>query len=161
MENGWIYIYIYNCMLVSSLFKCTWSILYLLLFIKFQISQRASETSAHRKQSLTASRNSSSAGRRGKGIGQGHVTRTRNIGYILILAGGGGLAPQWPLKGSPTLECVHNLDLQQGYRQYIHQIIYISVLVQSIRFERHNVSHKVNFYITSLQITKSCFQNRN
>lgn len=35
------------------------------------------------------SSSSSSACRRGKGIGQGHVTRTRNIGYILGLAGGG------------------------------------------------------------------------
>lgn len=42
------------------------------------------------------------------------MTRTRNIGYILILAGGGGLASQSPLKGSPALERVHYLDLQGG-----------------------------------------------
>jgi hypothetical protein len=42
------------------------------------------------------SSSSGSAGRRGKGIGQGHVTRTRNIGYILVLACGGGLASQSP-----------------------------------------------------------------
>ena len=59
------------------------------------------------------SSSSSSACRRGKGIGQGHVTRTRNIGYILGLAGGGRLASQGPrpLKGRATLEGVDYVNL--------------------------------------------------
>lgn len=41
------------------------------------------------------------------------MTRTRNIGYILGLAGGGRLAPQSPrpLKGRATLEGVDYIDL--------------------------------------------------
>lgn len=74
----------------------------------------ASLTDTERRVSLTPIGSSSSAGRRGKGIGQGNVTRTRNMCYILILAGGGGLASQSPLKGSPALECVHYPDLQEG-----------------------------------------------
>lgn len=80
----------------------------------------ASLTDTQRRVSLTPRGSSSSAGRRGKGIGQGNMTRTRNIGYILILAGGGGLASQSPLKGSPALECVHYFDLQGGEGREIH-----------------------------------------
>jgi len=59
------------------------------------------------------SSSSSSACRRRKGIGQGHVTRTRNIGYILGLAGGGWLASQspCPLKGGAALEGVDYFNL--------------------------------------------------
>lgn len=62
------------------------------------------------------SSSSSSVCRRGKGIGQGHVTRTRNIGYILGLAGGGWLASQSPrpLKGGATLEGVDYFNLWES-----------------------------------------------
>lgn len=84
---------------------------------------RASLTNTQRRVSLTPRGSSSSAGRRGKSIAQGHVTRTRNIGYILILTGGGGLASQSPLKGSPALERVHYLDLQEGGEKYMEHSV--------------------------------------
>lgn len=78
-----------------------------------QKRQRSRLTEFWLTASSGRSSSSSSACRRGKGIGQGHVTRTRNIGYILGLAGGGWLASQSPrpLKGGATLEGVHYVNL--------------------------------------------------
>lgn len=78
-----------------------------------QREQRSRLTEIWLTASSGRSSSSSSACRRGKGIGQGHVTRTRNIGYILGLAGGGWLASQSPrpLKGGATLEGVDYFNL--------------------------------------------------
>lgn len=40
------------------------------------------------------------------------MARARNIGYILVLAGDGGLSPESSLKGSATLESIDYFDLQ-------------------------------------------------
>lgn len=78
-----------------------------------QIALRSRLTEIWLTASSGRSSSSSSACRRGKGIGQGHVTRTRNIGYILRLAGGGWLASQSPspLKGGAALEGVDYFNL--------------------------------------------------
>lgn len=78
-----------------------------------QKEQRSRLTEIWLTASSGRSSSSSSACRRGKGIGQGHVTRTRNIGYILRLAGGGWLASQspGPLKGGAALEGVDYFNL--------------------------------------------------
>lgn len=78
-----------------------------------QIELRSRLTEIWLTASSGRSSSSSSACRRGKGIGQGHVTRTRNIGYILRLAGGGWLASQspGPLKGGAALEGVDYFNL--------------------------------------------------
>lgn len=80
-----------------------------------QKEQRSRLTEIWLTASSGRSGSSSSACRRGKGIGQGHVTRTRNIGYILRLAGGGRLASQSPrpLKGGATLEGVDYFNLRE------------------------------------------------
>ncbi len=79
-------------------------------------SPRASLTNTQRRVSLTPKGSSSSAGRRGKSIAQGHVTRTRNIGYILILTGGGGLASQSPMKEVPLLNVFTTSICRKGER---------------------------------------------
>lgn len=80
--------------------------------------QRSRLTEIWLTASSGRSSSSSSACRRGKGIGQGHVTRTRNIGYILRLAGGGRLTSQSPrpLKGGATLEGVDYFNLWEESR---------------------------------------------
>lgn len=62
---------------------------------------------------LTPSCSRRKAGRRGKSIGQRHATRAREIGYVLALAGDGGLSPQGPLKGGPALESIDYFNLQR------------------------------------------------
>lgn len=41
------------------------------------------------------------------------MTGTRNICYILVLTGGGGLSPQLALIGAAALERVHHIDLEE------------------------------------------------
>lgn len=41
------------------------------------------------------------------------MTRAREIGYVLALAGDGGLSPQGPLKGGPALESIDYFNLQR------------------------------------------------
>lgn len=44
------------------------------------------------------------------------MCRARNIGYIVLLAGAGGLAPDGRLKGNSALERTHNIHLE-GIRE--------------------------------------------
>lgn len=131
----------------------------------------ASLTDTQRRVSLTPRGSSNSAGRRGKGIGQGNVTRTRNIGYILILAGGGGLASQSPLKGSPALERVHYLDLQEGGKKcsfrdelqdYDRLSAHIAMLHLKISAETQMVSVRSSLLLQANTVHadtfKSCWQ---
>lgn len=59
-------------------------------------------------QEHTLTPHSSRSSRRGKH----YMCRGRNICYIMMLAGDGGLPPQSPLNGTSTLESIHYIHLQ-------------------------------------------------
>ena len=66
--------------------------------------------SCTKEHALTPHSGSSGVGGSGRRIG--YMCRARNIGYIELLAGGGGLPPEGPLKGSPALESTDYIHLQ-------------------------------------------------
>lgn len=63
-----------------------------------------------KEHALTPHSGSSGVGGSGRRIG--YMCRARNIGYIVLLAGGGGLPPEAPLKGTPALESIDYIHLQ-------------------------------------------------
>lgn len=92
-------------------------------------------------QEHTLTPHSSRSSRRGKH----YMCRGRNICYIMMLAGDGGLPPQSPLNGTSTLESIHYIHLQ-GIRD-----------CDSLLSKREREQEKGPFHLSTYKKKKALF----